>query len=80
MRGRRISRSVCLAAAIVFAGLTPPVNAVRTAGDAPANPMTVHSGNMGSRMMHHIAVPQRLVGQAPRVPTGGICHDQLIVP
>jgi hypothetical protein len=76
MHGRRISRSVCLAAVIVLAGLAPPVNAERPTRAAPMPPRTVHGGSVG---MHHMALPQRLVGPASFGSTGGICHG-LIVP
>jgi hypothetical protein len=80
MRGRRISRSVCLAAVIGLAGLTPPVHAVRATGAPPVSPMTVRGGNVGSHFVHHMALPQRLVGQAPLGSTGGICHGLIVIP
>jgi hypothetical protein len=79
MRGRRISRSVCLAAVIGLAGLTPPVQAVRATSAPPVSPMTVRGSNMGSVLAHHMALPQGLGGHAPLGSTGGICHG-LIVP
>jgi hypothetical protein len=75
MRGRRVSRSICLAAVIVLAGLAPPVNAERATLAAPVPPRTVHGGSVG---IHHMALPQRLVGQASLGSTGGICHGMIV--
>jgi hypothetical protein len=80
MDGRRVSRSVILAAVIVLAGLAPPVNAVGATGGPPVTPMTVRGGNVGVHMVHHISLAQHLVGQGTLGSTGGICHDQLVVP
>jgi hypothetical protein len=78
MRGRRVSRSVCLAVAIVLAGLAPPVNAVRATGVAPVSPMTVRGGHMGSHLEHRMPLPERLVGRTP-LGSGGICHDPIVI-